>query len=296
MITSVNRATRSFLKFFFRAMSKRKAMSILTKLSTHPEERVRGIALSIRQALSGEVSSQERASILKIEDRRKSLLASEESVMVIDYGAGSPDSNRTQDEMKFGITMGSTVSRIASASKKEFWCLVLFKLVRAIQPRSCLELGTCVGISSSYIAAACKLNGGGKVRTLEGDPSCARIATETFNYLSLENASVEVGPFHKTLIAAMDSSMPIDLFFNDGHHDYNAVIENFNKAMPYLSKDALIVVDDIKWSKGMKKAWIEIRRDPRVAVSIDLGAVGLLLLRGSLDCSLEVNVPLQFEA
>ena len=59
------------------------------------------------------------------------------------------------------------------------------------------------------------------------------------------------------------NSDPIDLFFNDGHHDRDAVINYFEKVLPYLSKNAVIVIDDISWSPGMKSAWMEIENDPR---------------------------------
>ena len=42
------------------------------------------------------------------------------------------------------------------------------RLVRELRPHSCLELGTGVGVSAGYQAAAMELNGVGRLLTLDG--------------------------------------------------------------------------------------------------------------------------------
>jgi hypothetical protein len=120
----------------------------------------------------------------------------------------------------------------------------------------------------------------GAIVTLEGSPEIANLAEETFESLGIRNATVVTGPFHQTLAGALESSNPIDFFFNDGHHDHDAVIQYFNAAMPFLSDGAVVVVDDISWSSGMRKAWVEIEDDERVSASIDLRSIGIALVEG----------------
>jgi predicted O-methyltransferase YrrM len=162
-----------------------------------------------------------------------------------------------------------------------FWSIILFKLIRKLKPDSCVELGSCVGISASYQAAALKINGTGKLITLEGSPETANIARETLGILNHKHAAVVTGPFHKTLEGALESAKPIDFFLNDGHHDHDAVIQYFNQSLPNLAPEAVIVFDDISWSPGMKKAWTEIEEDPRVAASIDLQRLGIAVMGSS---------------
>lgn len=76
----------------------------------------------------------------------------------------------------------------------------------------------------------------------------------------------------------LQRAKPIDFFFNDGHHDRDAVIEYFEQSKPYLANDAVIVFDDIDWSEGMSEAWKEIQRDDVTMVSIDLGGIGVVVL------------------
>lgn len=194
--------------------------------------------------------------------------------------------------MNSGVHSTALVSRITAVSKPPFWATVLFKLVRKLEPVSCVELGSCVGISASYQASALKINGKGLIVTLEGSDEIANLAKETFVSLGIENASVVTGPFHKTLDGVLEASRPIDFFFNDGHHDHDAVLNYFNQAMPYLSDAAVIVFDDISWSPGMRKAWTEIENDERVAASIDLGPIGIALVDKSMNTKERYMIPL----
>ena len=71
---------------------------------------------------------------------------------------------------------------------------------------------------------------------------------------------------------------PIDFFFNDGHHDHDAVLEYFEKSLPFLASDAVMVFDDISWSDGMRQAWKEIVADPRIRFSLDLRSIGVVVI------------------
>ena len=224
------------------------------------------------------ISSSESECLKKIELRRSELRGSNKSINITDFGAGSSNSNRTQGEMEQGVELDISISKVAAASKPKFWATFLFLLVRKLKPNTCIELGSCVGISASYQATALSLNGNGTLTTLEGSNEIARLAKETIELLNLNNVNVITGPFHKTLDNVLESSQPIDFFFNDGHHDRDAVLRYFNLVMSYLSKSSIIVIDDISWSSGMREAWEKIESDKRVAISIDLQTIGIVII------------------
>lgn len=169
---------------------------------------------------------------------------------------------------------------------------MLFRMIRHLRPVSCLELGTCVGISASYQASALKLNGSGQLITLEGSPEIAKLARETLAQLELTNATVVTGPFYQTLPGALESAAPIDFLFNDGHHDHDALLAYFTQALPHLAKEAVIVFDDISWSSGMRQAWREIEDDSRVAATVDLGIIGIALISEDRSGTRHYTVPL----
>jgi predicted O-methyltransferase YrrM len=269
-----------------------KIRSTLAQLKSHNCTKVKAIGHAIYEALNDKTPLEEQHLINLIEQRRASLLHSDKEIIVVDYGVGVPDLNRTSEEMERGVQSTSLVKNICEASIYPFWALLLYKLIRKLEPLSCVELGSCVGISASYISTALKINGNGHLYTLEGSPEIAKTAEETLDSLDLKNAAVIVGPFQKTLKSILESSKPVDFFFNDGHHDHDAVLRYFNESLPYLSDGAVIIFDDISWSSGMRKAWTEIENDRRVTASIDLTTMGIALIDSSLTTKLIMRIPL----
>ena len=72
--------------------------------------------------------------------------------------------------------MIKTGARVCDVSKGRRFATFLYLLAREFKPQLALELGTNVGISSAYQAAALKLNGRGKLVTLESSPYRLRLA------------------------------------------------------------------------------------------------------------------------
>lgn len=255
-----------------------KALRSIKQISFHDNKVVRAVGESLLESFTWRIPKYEKEAISLIEGRRLNLLKSNEKISVIDYGAGSPNANKTEEEMRMGIQSTALVSNICEASKSRFWATFLFRLIRKLKPSSCVELGTCVGISASYQAAALSLNEKGELVSIEGSPYIADIARDTFDILNLKNVSVVTGPFDQTLRNVLETVKPIDFFFNDGHHDHDAVIKNFNSSIPYLSDESIVILDDISWSPGMRKAWLEIENHDLVTISIDLRKIGIVLI------------------
>ena len=252
-------------------------------LIMHRNQQIRSIATALNNSFEKKFTAEDKKFISLIESRRAALLSSTEEISVIDYGAGSSDTKRLMQEMQNGVRSRALVSKVARASKKEFWARMLFSIVREVKPTSCIELGSCVGISAAYMASAQKLYGNGTVVTLEGSDEIAELAKETLASIGLENSTVVVGPFHETLDGVLESSRPIDFLFNDGHHDHDAVLDYFERSLPFLADSAVVVFDDICWSEGMRAAWSLIEKDARVFATFDLGAVGIALVDKSLN-------------
>ena len=260
------------------ALRRRNARPLLAALLNHDSADVRRLGEALRDTLDGALAPQEESLLAAIERRRAALLDSTGKISVIDYGAGGPGSNRSREEMDQGVPFTARIADVATVSKPKFLATLLFNLVRKVKPASCVELGSCVGISAAYQATALKLNGTGQLVTMEGSPEVAKLAQETFDTLQLGNVKEVCGPFHKTLDAVLAAARPIDYFFNDGHHDRDAVLRYFEQAMPYLASNAVVVFDDISWSPGMREAWRAIEDDQRVAATIDLGTMGIALM------------------
>jgi predicted O-methyltransferase YrrM len=274
-------------------MRRRRAKPAIRKLAADDSPMLRVVAAALREALDGTASPQERGTIARIEARRRELLKSNEMIPVLDYGAGSdPRVKRTAEQMRAGVLTSAAVRTIARASKSPGSAFLVFKLVRHLEPRSCIELGSCVGISASYQAAALAFNGSGRIQTLEGAPAIAAIARETLARMSFANASVVEGPFHVTLSEALQAGAPVDFLFNDGHHSGDAMLRYFRESLAYLAPEAVLLLDDINWSRDTQAAWQEIARHDRVAASIDLGEMGLLIVSTGSDPRQDLRIPL----
>lgn len=205
------------------------------------------------EALEGD----ERQRIEAVEELRRNLSGSTETVNVPDYGAGSPFEARSAEQMHKGDVTAEVVGEACDQySKPCIWALLLFHLIRQLKPNACLELGTCLGISTAYQASALELNSYGRLVTLEGSPAFAEIAVRNLEALGLgHRVSIVIGRFQDTLVSVLNDLKSVDYAFVDGHHDENATVAYFENLLPHLSPQALIIFDDINWSLGMRRAW-----------------------------------------
>jgi len=156
---------------------------------------------------------------------------------------------------------------------------LLYRLVSYFKPQTMLELGTSVGISSLYIAMA---NPQGILYTIEGDEAVFGIAQKRFEAMGLTNVKPICGTFEIELPTLSNELKGFDFVFIDGDHNGTKLLQYFEVILPKLCKNSVVIVDDIRWSKDMEDAWIELKSNPRVSVSIDLFRCGLLFFRDGI--------------
>ncbi len=282
----IAKAVRKLHRIFERSLN-------LYRLSRNGDRISRSIQQSVRAALKYSLTPEEEIWIDRIENLRTEMNSSTRQITRTDYGARNHDSNLKLDEMLAGVEVTDTLGHISQvASKPSFWCLLLFKLIRTIQPDSCIEMGTAVGLSAAFQAAALTLNGHGSLVSLEGASSLADIAGNNFRQLGLDSAEIVVGNFQDTLVEVLTARQPVDYVFVDGHHDEHATLAYFEQILPFLGETALLIFDDITWSEGMARAWNTIARDSRSGIAVDLGLVGLCVVDASMKKSRYFSIPL----
>ncbi len=214
----------------------------------------------------------------KIEQLRKKLLASTKEIEVTDLGAGRSGKK--------------TIYEIAGRSaKSKKYCELLFRIAYHFstrggsasdeKPKTILELGTSLGISTSYLASA---NPTAKIITIEGCPNTANEAKKNFEILGLKNIESIVGNFDETLsnILAKHCKLPTancQLFFFDGNHRKEPTLNYFNQCLAHSNNDSVFIFDDIHWSDEMEEAWEEIKKNSKVTVTVDLFFLGLVFFR-----------------
>lgn len=207
------------------------------------------------------------SSATEVEEVRHQLLSDKRMIPVEDFGAGSRTNSSNE----------RSVSRIArSALKSKRLAQVLFRLARHYQPETIVELGTSLGITTSYLSKACPA---ASITTIEGSPSIAAIAKENLQKLHCTNVEVLEGNFDLLLPSVISHLPSIDLAYIDGNHRYEPTINYFQQFLSSSNNNTILVFDDIHWSAGMEKAWEEIKQHPSVQYTIDIFFLGFVFFR-----------------
>ena len=202
-----------------------------------------------------------------IEFIRRQLLADKNKIVVEDFGAGS----------KLNKTKERTISAIAYSSlKPRKYAQLLFRIVNYYQPKTIVELGTSLGITTSYLASG---NTYATIYTFEGSKPVAAKAMENFNVLKLENIHLTEGNFDDTLPSKLLEIETVDFAFIDGNHRYEPTVQYFEQLLTKCTDQSIIILDDIHWSKEMEEAWDYVQKHPEVTTTIDLFFIGIVFLR-----------------
>lgn len=197
----------------------------------------------------------------------------------VDYGAGTSRDNRSAEEMARGFVARQRIGDICRiASKPPRAARLLFGLLREIRPDVCLELGSCLGISTAYQAAALELNGQGFLYSVEGAAPLADEAREVLERIGLSHrVEICTGRFADVLPDIL-ARHKFGFAFVDGHHDEQATLGYFAQVRPSMQAESAMLFDDIAWSDGMRRAWTSIRADSAVSrtwVQFGMGLVEL---------------------
>ena len=209
----------------------------------------------------------------EMEDLRKRLLKDFTTIEVEDLGAGS----------RKGAPKKRSVKQIAAtAVKPRKWSHFLYRLVRHYSPNNIIELGTSLGLSTAYMAAA---HPGATVYTIEGSTAIQQLAAQHFALLGRQNIQSFQGHFDAILPSVLAKTSSVDLSYIDGNHRYAPTLSYFNQLLPKINNNSIFIFDDIHWSAEMEQAWREIKKHPSVTVSVDLFFMGLVFFRQ------EVKVP-----
>jgi predicted O-methyltransferase YrrM len=203
---------------------------------------------------------------------RARLLQKTQVIESTDFGSGAGNKG-------YKLNFVRVASIVKNSAVSERCGMVLFRLVEYFKPKTILELGTSVGISTIYLAMA---NRDSKVITLEGCATKSEQAAANFNEMKLENIVQHIGRFDVVLPQLINETPQADLVFIDGNHTYEATISNFNALLKISHPETIFVFDDIHWSAGMQKAWGEIADHDHVTLSIDLFRMGIIFLRKDL--------------
>jgi predicted O-methyltransferase YrrM len=203
----------------------------------------------------------------QVENLRQQLLQDQTLLMVEDFGAGSAVDKSNHR---------SIASIAKNAAKPAKFGQLLYRMIRHYQPKAVLELGTSLGITTSYLSLA---KPDATIITMEGAASIAETARQNFKTLQIHNVAVQEGNFDQTLSSVISELSSIDFAFIDGNHRREPTERYFSQLLTITHNDSILIFDDIHWSTGMEQAWETIQQHAAVRCTIDLFFIGIVLFR-----------------
>lgn len=201
-----------------------------------------------------------------IEKERLGLLQTKRSIDVEDFGTKRSGTRRICD-----------IARTSLKNRQE--AQLLFRLTNNRRPKCVVELGTCLGITTSYLAKAA---GRGKVVTIEGSHALAQEAEKVLHHLGIQNVHQETGDISQRLPAVLQEAGVVDMAFIDANHKKAPTLLYFEQIAGYCTDDSILVIDDIHSSREMAEAWQAIQAHKQVTACLDCFSMGIVFFRPHL--------------
>jgi predicted O-methyltransferase YrrM len=145
---------------------------------------------------------------------------------------------------------------IAIARDQGAFC---YLTARALRARTIVEFGTSFGVSTLWLAAAVRDNGGGRVIGTELVPEKARRAQANLDEAGLDSfAEIRVGDATETL---RDDLGEVDFMLNDGFP--LRALDVLKLVAPAMRPGAVVVTDNVGVFKADYRDYATWIRDPR---------------------------------
>jgi len=203
----------------------------------------------------------------QIKSWRRELSLNRTILETSDTGAGSRIHSRK----------GRSIRQIAlKSSIRHKYGRILYALAKEFKPATIIELGTGIGISTAYLAKACPES---EVISMEGDIQKMKVASQSLEVLDLHNLNLKHGYFRDLFPDIMAQAHHPVMIFLDGDHSYEGTMLYFTEILKSINPEILVILDDIRWSPDMERAWNEIKKNPAVVTSIDLFFMGIVFFR-----------------
>ncbi len=141
-----------------------------------------------------------------IEQLRIELKKQKKQLVIEDLGAGSRISNTKQ----------RTIAQLArTVVKPKKYSQLLYRLAKKYNPKTIVELGTSLGVTTAYLATAAP---NAKVITIEGSSAIQQLAQKNFQQLNLQNIQSLHGHFNDVLPSVIQQLSSVNIAFVDGNH------------------------------------------------------------------------------
>lgn len=156
---------------------------------------------------------------------------------------------------------------VEKASTRPKYVGLLWEIAKNNDTTNAVELGTAFGVGTLTLSKTCR-----KVTTIEKSIERYTFTKDKFRFIdNVEFVRGEIIDNFKLFDYA-------DLIFIDAHHEGPALLSYFNEAKKRCYQEAIIIIDDINYSKDMQTAWRIIKRMKGIDLIYDTYYWGIVKL------------------
>ena len=192
-----------------------------------------------------------------IENYRRNLLGTSDKIVV----------------SKQNSTVNQLVKQLSISAKLG---QILFKTVHQYKPKSLLEVGDTLGISTLYQATP---NPHVPLITVIPNHTIAQTTNNYFKRLGTRNIQLQVGDIGQNLSKAIQSLKTIEHLFFNGFWGKTTTLSYFETCIDYMPQNAVFIFRAPYTSDETQAFWATIKKHPKVRLSIDIYDLGFLFFR-----------------
>jgi len=201
---------------------------------------------------------------------RRQLLKERGSFVKNEKGAGS---------QKLGTErLISQEARVSGANKT--YGSFLANCVAHMKAKRILELGTSLGIGTSFLIEGSK--GKSEITSVDACSESQQIAREKLMAYYPDHS---INLINKSFEEFFNSAEygKFDFIVLDGDHRGVKVLEYIKLLKPIMEENAVIIIDDIRWTRDMYNAWRTLCEDKDFQLSLEYLRFGVLVKNENLS-------------
>jgi predicted O-methyltransferase YrrM len=124
-----------------------------------------------------------------------------------------------------------------------------YLIIRLMKPKVVVETGVSAGRSSAFILQALEDNSYGYLYSIDPDPNAGYAIPDNLRrrWFFISKKSSEV------LTSLLEGFNKVDVFLHDSLHTYENMIYEFETVWPFITKNGVMLSDDIDFNKAFQE-------------------------------------------
>ncbi|MDR3268724.1 MAG: SAM-dependent methyltransferase [Tannerella sp.] len=156
---------------------------------------------------------------------------------------------------------------------------LLFRLANRYKPRSVLTVGSSMGLIPLSLTGYAS---GIRCVTLEREAGLAAPAQSFFQKRADAPVQILTGPYHELFPGSLEMLKRLDCLFIGKEVDVETQHALFLQSLPYMHAHTFCLIGGIRSSSAHYRHWQQLCIHPKVTVTVDLHAFGLVFFQPQL--------------